>query len=200
MKLPAIIGFAISLALSGCSFELKINEKNETVMGSHPVVVKPGSSVTSSSSSSGGDTEIHRYRSGEVIIEIKNDQLTVNDVRYGALAPGVEILVDHGTVFIGGEEREGTPMTPREIMDAAPEKETVIELDGYEVTVRPGSSFTTKSSVFGRQTLTVGKTKVSVKDDELFINETSHGSLKAGDTILVDQGSVTVSGERREPN
>jgi len=199
MNMAVIASLIVALGLSGCSFQVKVNDKNETDMGSHHVVVKPGSTFTSSSSSSGGDTETYHYRCGDVTIEIKNDQLIVNDVRYGTLSPGVEIFVDHGTVLVGGERRQGTPMTPQEIMDAAPVKETTEDLNGYAVTVRPGSSFTSTSQVFGKHTLTAGRTKVSIKNDELSVNGAPYGSLTKGDTILVEQGAVAVSGETREP-
>lgn len=199
MKMPAVTGLIVAMALAGCSVQIKMNEKSETQMGSHQVVVKPGSTFTSSSSSSGGDTENYRYTCGETSIEIRNDELIVNSARYGQLVPGVEILIDHGVVSVGGEKREGTSMTPEEIMDAAPVKDTTKELNGYAVTVRPGSSFTSTTQVFGKHTLTVGKTSVAIKNDELFVNGTAFGNLSQGDTILVEQGAVSVSGSAREP-
>lgn len=199
MKTHVAVGLILSLALAGCSVQVKVNEKDETDMGSHHVVVKPGSTFTRSSSSSGGGTDTYQYSCGDVSIEIKNEELIVNNVRYGELTSGVDILIDHGVVFVGGEKREGTPMTAQEVMDAAPVKETTKDLDGYAVTVRPGSSFTSTTQVFGRHTLTVGKTKVSIKNDELSVNGTSYGNLTKGDDILVEQGSVTVSGKTREP-
>ncbi len=198
MKMPIVAGLALALALSGCSVQVKMNEKNETDMGSHHVVVKPGSTFTSSSSSSGGDTETYQYSCGDVSVEIKNEELIVNNTRYGELTSGADILIDHGVVFVGGEKREGTPMTAEEVMDAAPVKETTKDLDGYAVTVRPGSSFTSTTQVFGKHTLTVGKTKVSIKKDELLVNGASCGNLTKGDTILVDQETVSVSGETRD--
>ena len=199
MRIPIVTGLAIAVVLSGCSVQVKMNEKNETDMGSHHVVVKPGSTFTSSSSSSGGDADTYQYSCGDVSIEIRNEELIVNNTRYGGLTSGVDILVDHGVVSVGGEKREGTPMTAQEVMDAAPVKETTKDLDGYAVTVRPGSSFTSATQVFGKHTLTVGKTKVSIKKNELAVNGTSYGSLTKGDAILVEQDSVTVSGKTREP-
>ncbi len=199
MKVSAVAGLLVAVGLAGCSIQVKMNEMDETDLGSHHVVVKPGSTFTSSSSSTGGDSETSRYKCGEISIEIRNEELIVNNVRYGQLASGAGILVDHGTVFVGGEKREGTPMTPKEIMEAAPVKETTKELDGYSVTVRPGSSFTSTTQVFGKHTLTVGKTKVAIKNGELFVNGTPFGKLTQGDTILVEQSAVSVSGEAREP-
>jgi hypothetical protein len=47
--------------------------------------------------------------------------------------------------------------------------------------------------------MTVGKTKVSIKNNELFVNGATYGSLTDGDEIVIEQSSVTVSGNRREP-
>lgn len=140
-----------------------------------------------------------RYTCGDVSIELNNQELTVNNVRYGKITPGVDILVDHGVLSIDGEIREGEPMSSQEIMVAAPVKETIKELDGYEVTVRPGSSFISTTQVFGRNTLTVGQTRISIRKDELSVNGTPFGTLAKGDTILVEPDGVFVSGESRNP-
>lgn len=109
MKVPIAAGLIVVLTFSGCSFEAKVNEKNETELGSHHVTVKPGSAFISRSSFSGGGTEIHQFTCGDVSVEIRNNELIVNSVRYGELAPGVAVTVDHGAVFVGGEKREGKP-------------------------------------------------------------------------------------------
>lgn len=199
MKIPVVAAWVVAAALSGCSFHVKVNEKTETDMGSHHVVIKPGSTFTSSSSSSGGGTNTYQYTCGDVSAEISNDELIVNNVRYGRLDSGVDVLIDHGTVLVSSEKREGTPMTPQEMMDAAPVKETTQDLDGYAVTVRPGASFTSTTQAFGKRTLTVGKTKVAIKNDEIFVNGTPFGSMTKGDTIVVEQGAVSVSGQPRQP-
>lgn len=45
-------------------------------------------------------------RDTEILID--GDQLTVNGVRYGAVAPGDEIVVDHGYVYVNGHLRRTT--------------------------------------------------------------------------------------------
>jgi hypothetical protein len=52
--------------------------------------------------------------------------------------------------------------------------------------------------VFGRHTLSVGDTKVSIQKDGLSVNDTSYGVLKHGDTVLVENSKVFVSGAARE--
>ena len=195
-----MIARVIVLALvAGCSVQVKMNEKNETEMGSHHVVVKPGSAFTSSSSASGGDKETYQYSCGEVSVTIQNEELIVGNMKYGRLKTGESVLIDNGKVFVADQERQGTPMSDQEILASASVAESTKELAGYNVTVRPGSSFTSTTQVLGKYTLTVGKTKVSIKKDELFVNGTSYGGLKAGDSILVENKKVSISGIIREP-
>jgi len=111
-------------------------------MGSHHVVVKPGSIVTSSSSSTGGDNKTYQYSCGVISVTIRNEELIVNDVNYGMLKTGEAVLIDEGKVFVAGRERQGTPMSDQEVLASAIVKENTKELAGYKVTVRPGSSFT----------------------------------------------------------
>ena len=110
--ITAIVGVVVVTLAAGCLFEVKMNEeKNETDMGSHHVVVKPGSNFTSSSSSSGGDTETYQFSCGEISVTIRNEELTVNDVQYGKLETGESVLVDHGKVFVADQQRQGTPVS-----------------------------------------------------------------------------------------
>jgi hypothetical protein len=194
----AIIGFISVGTMLGCSVQVKINEKNETDMGTHHVVVKPHSTFTSSSSTSSDVSRVYQYSVGKVSITIRNDELIVNNTKYGKLAEGEPILVDNGKVLVAGLPRQGTPMSPEETVASAEVKETTQELAGYQVTVRPGASFTAKTEVFGRHTLSVGDTKVSIKKDGLSVNDTSYGVLNHGDTVLVENSKVFVSGTARE--
>jgi hypothetical protein len=196
--ITTILGAVVVTVLAGCSVQVNVNEKNETDMGTHHVVVKPGSTFTSSSSSSGGDHETYQFSCGEISVIIQNEELIVNNVKYGTLTTGEAVLIDNGTVSVADQERQGTTMSDQEVLSSASVTESAKELAGYNVTVRPGSSFTSTTQVFGKHTLTVGKTKVSIKKNELFVNEAPYGQLKAGDTILVESRTVSVSGEVRE--
>jgi hypothetical protein len=194
----AIPGLALAGLLVGCSVQFKaMNDKNETDMGSHHVVVIPGSMFTTSSSSSCGDNQTYQYSCGETTVSIRNEELIVNNVKYGTLAKGEAVLIDNGKVFVANQERKGTPMSDKDILASATAKESTVELAGYNVTVRPGSSVTSTTQILGKHTLTVGKTKVSIKKNELTVNGTSYGQLKQGDTILVENLKVFVSGKAR---
>jgi len=196
--ITAILNLIIATLFAGCSVEVTTNAKSETDMGSHHVVVKPRSTFTSSSSMSSGDTETHQFTCGEISITIRNEELIVNNVKYGKLENGQAVLIDNGKVFVADKERQGTPMSDEEVVASASVKQSTKELAGYNVTVRPGSSFTSTSQVLSKHTFTVGKTKVSIKKDELFVNGESYGKLKTGDTIVVENKKVSVSGEVRE--
>ena len=45
--------------------------------------------------------------------------------------------------------------------------------------------------------LKIGETTVSIKNDRLSVNDKPCGTLKQGDTILVESGKVFVSGQER---
>jgi hypothetical protein len=191
-----VLSLASLIMLFGCS--VSVNEKSETDMGSHHIVVKPGSTFTSSSSSAGGDMETYQFSCGEISVTIQNEELIVNNVKYGKLGIGEAVLIDDGKVYVADQERQGAPLSDQEVLASASVKESTEELAGYNVTVRPGSSFTSTTQILSKHTLTVGKTKVSIKQDELFVNGISYGELKTGDTILVEHKIVSVSGKIRE--
>lgn len=100
---------AVSM-LSGCSFNVSVNAESDTDMGSHHVVVKPGSAMTSSSSATFGDDATYTFNCGKVTVKIENEALMVNELSYGMLEVGQTVEVDHGKVFVAGQERTGKPM------------------------------------------------------------------------------------------
>ncbi|QDU18027.1 hypothetical protein [Gimesia maris] len=100
---------AVSI-LPGCSFNVSVNAESETDMGSHHVVVKPGSAMTSSTSATFGDDATYTFECGVVRVKIENEILVVNDLSYGMLEEGQSIEIDHGKVFVAGQERTGKPV------------------------------------------------------------------------------------------
>jgi hypothetical protein len=95
-------------------------DRSERVVAGYAVTVSPRSPTSSYGSASGGNRiampsdgktlvfeaqkplRIEEWRVGDHRILIANNELFVNERSYGALSPGAQILVDHGTVFIGG--------------------------------------------------------------------------------------------------
>ena len=90
-------------------------------------------------------------------------------------------------------------MSNDEILAAAPVQESTEKLAGYDVTVRPGSSITSTTKISGVDTFTVGQTEVSIKKDELTVDGQSYGRLNQGDSILIENSEVRVSGDLRAP-
>lgn len=202
LSLPAAILLFVSCAtvsLQGCSMKFSVNAKNETDMGSHHVVVKPGAAFTSSSSSKGGNETQYRYTCGDITVTITNEELIVNDKTYGLLKLNDAILIDRGTVYVQNTRVEGKQLSDEEKQERAPVKETRKGLAGYSVAVRPGATMTTVTKLFGRHTLKVGKTTVSIKKDNLSVNDKPYGALETGDTVLIENGKVFVSGSERSP-
>jgi len=105
-RIKAIVALLLALLMVSCSVRVNTNSKSETDMGSHHVVVQPGSAGTSSSSMVGGDRAEYEFTCGDVTVAIRNEELFVNDKSYGMLNPGEDVLIDHGKVIVGGQERE----------------------------------------------------------------------------------------------
>ena len=100
---------------SGCEVKISpVASVCEADLGSHHVVVKPGSHSSSHSSRSGGGTDTHEFTCGDVSVTIKNETLIVNNIGYGNLKPGEAVLVDHGKVFVADQERKGSPIAEQE--------------------------------------------------------------------------------------
>lgn len=89
----------------GCTVNVSVNNESETDMGSHHVVIKPGSTLTSSSSVTFGDDEKYEFTCGDITVKIENEELIVNEKNYGKLEAGQSIKIDHGTVFVADQER-----------------------------------------------------------------------------------------------
>jgi hypothetical protein len=171
--------------LLGCSVQVALDEKSETDLGSHHVVVKPYSAFTSSTSLSNDVSRIYQFSAGNESITIRNDELIVNAAKYGTLTPGDPILVDNGKVTVAGQLRQGTPMSPEE-------QATAQAPAGCPATVCPGAPATSKTEVFGSCTLSVGDTTVSITNNRLSVGTVTHGELKPGDPGLVETPKVVV--------
>lgn len=61
--------------------------------------------MTSNSSSSSGGVSTHQFKSGQTVVQIRNNELFVNDTNYGKLNPGEPVLIDNGKVFVAGQPR-----------------------------------------------------------------------------------------------
>jgi hypothetical protein len=177
--------------LLGCSVQVKLDEKSETDMASHHVVVKPRSTFTSNTSLSNDVSRVYQYSAGKVSITIRDDELIVNNAKYGKLAQGDSILVDDGKVAVAGQLRQGTPLSPEE-------KALIQTLAGYQVTGCPDASCTSTTEVSGSCTLSVEDTTVSTHDDRLSAGDRTYGELKTADTVSVENAKVIVSGAGRD--
>ena len=191
-----VIGGLLS---AGCKCSVSSPAQSKEVLGTHTVVVKPGSTFTLTASVKGSSGTRHEWTCGNTMVVVDNDELIVNNRIFGKLQPNSSILIDHGTVHVNGSAVEGRDLTDDETQKRGlQEEETTEELAGYTVTVRPGASLRTKTEVFGRHTLTAGETVVSIKNKKLTVNDRAYGQLSEGDTVVVDHGKVIISGEERE--
>lgn len=100
-----ILIFAFAAAWTGCSAGGSASEKD---LGSHHVTIKPGSALTTSSSTSSGGVSTYQFSSGDTTVKISNEELFVNGTSYGKLNAGDAVLVDNGKVSVAGQPREAS--------------------------------------------------------------------------------------------
>lgn len=100
----------VCFLLLGCEVEVIHNEKNEAELGSHKVVIKPFyRSISESVKHLDDGSSLHRFKAGDVEVIILDgavDLLKVNGVFYGQLNSVDDVLIDNGTIFVSGTQRE----------------------------------------------------------------------------------------------
>lgn len=99
--------YACLLALSllqGCS--LQQDTPDALSLGTHKVTVRPNCITKQIHNRSPGKDKIYNLTCGATQITIMNEELFVNDKRYGRLEKEDAIYVDGGRVFVNSEEVE----------------------------------------------------------------------------------------------
>jgi len=201
-ELAVMLIACFAFVLGGCRVGVPARARNTTrttTMGSHKVTICPGASYTSSSSSTGNGHERRKFTCGAVTIVIEDENLSVNGQSYGALNKGDSVRVDHGVVYVQDKKVDPEPGPGKQLPDPRPDPpETTYQVGDYPVTVRPGSVSMSLVGAMGKDKLTSGATIVVIDGDKLTVNDASYGKLKPGDTVLVDHGKVSISGQPRQ--
>lgn len=122
-----LICLVLLCGTSGCTVNVSVNAMRETDLGSHHVVVRPGSTTTSTTEATFGENATYEFTCGDVQIKIENEALAVNGKSYGMLKPGESIEVDHGKVLVAGEVRQ--PVAVDKANEASQPPQTKPEVD-----------------------------------------------------------------------
>ncbi|QDV21577.1 hypothetical protein Pan153_62670 [Gimesia panareensis] len=81
--------------------------------------------------------------------------------------------------------------------------ESETDMGSHHVIVRPGNAMTSSTSVtFGDSAtyeFTCGAVKIKIENEALSVNGKSYGMLEPEQEIEVDNGTVTVAGQVRQP-
>lgn len=192
----------IALALAGCDERTMVRRgETQAVLGTHKVTIKPGSPHVRSTTTGVGVGRVYEYTCAEIRIILRPDDLLINQLSYGAIEPYDTILVSHGEVFINGEKAQGRPPAkqrdPRIMLNQQPESKS--RLGGYTIRVRPGDPIKSRFHLQGAYVWRLGNRRFVVKNDEFFINDVSYGKLTTGDSIMVEDRRVYISGRERMP-
>lgn len=177
-------------------------DRTVDIVGTHEVTVEPGSPHVHSTTTGAGAGRVYEYTCAETRIIIRQDDLRVNQLSYGALKPSDKILVSWGSVYINGKKVEGKRLAetrdPELSEYSLPESKT--RLGGYSLRVRPGHNNKSRFHLQGAYVWRLGEQRFAVKDNEFFIDDVNYGKLTEGDSIMVEKGRVFVSGRERLPH
>lgn len=192
-----LAGLLALLVLLGCISTTNTNQQATTSMGFRVVTVKPGSAVVSNSQTDSNNITTYEYTCGATNVRITDNELFVNNLSYGIIAPQARIEIDSGVVSVDGQVVR-SQLSQRERRQS-PNYETTSTLYGHNVTVRPGASTYSTTNNNGKYSLTVGENTVVIEDHWLTVNGVVYGSIAGSDKIIVDEGKVTVNGWERFP-
>jgi len=203
LKYIPLYAAALGLALigSGCD-ERKMTRygESETYIGTHQVTIRPGSPYIHHSTEGSGRSKKHEFTCAEHRVILNGRELLINNLSYGEPPPHSSVLIEYGNVFINGVPSQGKPpKSSGETVDSREENESTTRLGGYPLKIRPGHAVRTRFHIDGAHTLRLRDNRYTVKEDEFFINDVSFGKLYPGDEIVVDHGTVLVSGRERAP-
>ncbi len=77
------------------------------------------------------------------------------------------------------------------------------KMGSHDVTIKPGGSTSSSSSMTSgsdsQYSLECGGTSITIDNEELTVNGAHYGKLKTNETILVENGIVSVAGAVRKP-
>ena len=197
----AAAALLLTLCCTGCD-EKKLTRfgESETYIGTHQVTIRPGSPYINHTTDGSGATKIHEFTCAEHRVILRGRELIINNLSYGEPPPRSTVLIEYGKVFINGVSGQGKlPKRANETIDSREQAESSTRLGGYSLRIRPGHMVKTRFHIDGAHTLRMGDNRYTVKEDEFFIDDVSFGKLYPGDEILVDNGTVLVSGRERAP-
>lgn len=175
------------------------NMQKTIEMGAHKVTIMakcPSDKVTNIINEKTRET-LYAYSCNNIKITIQNEMLFVNGKYYGDLQATDSITLNKGKVVINGKEWQVKNFPQEKIMAKLRPKKTKEVISGYNVIFIPGFQGFKRSFSNRGETLDNGRVKVTIENDKLTVNGRDCGKLVKGDTVLIQDNEVIVSGRMR---
>lgn len=128
---------------------------------------------------------------------VSQDTLFVNNLSYGTLAEVDEIFVDHAIVYVNGERKIGSIPDKEEWRWLHPEEWIAGSkyLNDRLVLFRWKESMSSGKTLFGREWIEVGNTRVECDNDVLLINKEAKIQLTSSDIVFLFRDEVYLLNE-----
>jgi hypothetical protein len=167
-------------------------------IGSHQLVIKPFYPLKEASKRIGGET-VMVYEVGETEVRLKDEELLVDNMFYGALEQGDAILVDHGKVMINGDEKEGEELIKAKLLDFHDNPVSEHELGDHKLIMSPGAVKFGKMNIGNTYKLVLDGKEIMLKEGKLYVEGVYYGPIKKKATIKIYFDEITVGKKKLKP-
>jgi hypothetical protein len=164
----------------------------------HKLVVKPYYPNKHLTKTGGGET-VAVYSVGDVTVRVQEYKLVVDEKFYGSMAKDESILVDHGKVWVGMEERQPEPMTQEELLEFYPVPMSEHEMGPHKVKKTPGATKYGVSHAGKNYRLVLDGMVLMIEDGYLYKDDVCYGKVPGKATIHINFDEVKVGKQKRKP-
>ena len=164
----------------------------------HKLVVKPYYPNKHLTKTGGGET-VGVYSVGDVTVRVQEYKLVVNEKFYGSMAKDESILVDHGKVWIGMEERQPEDISKEDLLEFYPVPVSEHDMGPHKVKKTPGATKFGVSHAGTNYRLVLDGMVLMIEDGYLYKDDVCYGKVPGKAKIHINFDEVKVGKQKRKP-
>jgi hypothetical protein len=165
----------------------------------HKLVVKPYYPLKQLTKTGGGEM-VAVYEVGDTVVRVKEHGVVVNDMFYGKLGKSEAILVDHGKVSVGTEDRTGEEMPQEDLLEYYPNPFSEHDMGPHKVTKSPGATKFGIASAGKDYRLVLDGLVIMIEKGFLYVDDVCYGKVPGKAKIHIYFDEVKVGKQVRKPS
>lgn len=139
------------------------------------------------------------YSVGDVTVRVTEYKLVVNDKFYGSMAKDDSILVDHGKVWIGMEERPAEDISKEDLLEYYPVPVSEHDMGPHKVKKTPGATKFGIAHAGSNYRLVLDGMVVMIEDGFLYVDDVCYGKVPGKAKIHINFDEIKVGSQKRKP-